>query len=71
VIYSFKTWKHKAGTPEHVDFMLTSPAIWKNDFRDTFEAIDVRDHVNLDALKVSYAKDFSGFGFDRAWNPLA
>jgi hypothetical protein len=42
-----KTWKHKAGTPEHVDFMVASPDVWKREFRDAFAAINVRDHVNL------------------------
>ncbi|MBT3193140.1 MAG: hypothetical protein HN341_11350 [Verrucomicrobia bacterium] len=53
---SFKTWKHKAGTPEHVAFSVSSPEIWKNEFRDAFEAIDVRDHVDLDAARAVYAK---------------
>jgi uroporphyrinogen decarboxylase len=60
---SFKTWKHKAGTPEHVDFSVSSPEIWKRDFRDAFEAIDVRDHVNLESLKNSYADAMAGDAF--------
>ena len=60
---STKTWKHKAGTPEHIDFNMTSPDVWKRDFRDAFEAIDVRDHVDLDALKASYIKAMAGEEF--------
>ncbi len=52
---SLKTWKRKAGTPEHIDFMLTTPEIWKNDFRDAFDAIDVREGVDLDSVKTVYA----------------
>ena len=52
---SFKHWKHKAGTPEHVAFSVNSPEVWRNDFRDAFEAIDVRDHIDLDAVKTRYA----------------
>jgi hypothetical protein len=52
-----KTWKHKAGTPEHVDFMVTSPDIWKTGFREQLEALDVRDHLNLEtAGKVGQAR---------------
>ncbi len=28
-----KWWKHKSGTPEHVDFTMTSPEIWNRDYR--------------------------------------
>lgn len=51
---AMKTWKHKAGTPEHVGFMVSSPEVWNRDFRDAFAAIKVRDHVDLKALKASY-----------------
>ena len=30
---AFKTWKHKSGTPEHIDFRMTSRAIWDRDYR--------------------------------------
>jgi len=29
----FKNWKHKSGTPEHVDFRMTCRAIWDCDYR--------------------------------------
>ena len=58
-----KTWKHKAGTPEHVGFSITSPEIWKRDFRDAFEAINVRDHVDLPQMKRRYAQAMAGEEF--------
>jgi uroporphyrinogen decarboxylase len=58
-----KTWKHKAGTPEHVGFTLTSPEIWHRDYRDAFAAIDVRDHVDLPAFKERYARAMAGDEF--------
>lgn len=58
-----KTWKRKAGTPEHVGFSVSSPEIWKRDFRDAFAAINVRDHVNLEAMKKSYAEAMAGEEF--------
>jgi uroporphyrinogen decarboxylase len=53
---SLKQWKNRAGTPEHVDYMLRTPEIWKDEFRDAFESIDVRDSVETDTLKASYAE---------------
>ncbi len=60
---SLKTWKHKAGTPEHVGFTIASPEIWKRDFRDAVAAIQVRDHVDLAGLKASYAQAMAGEEF--------
>jgi len=54
-----KSWKHKAGTPEHVSFEMNSPDVWKREFRDQAKAIDLRDHVDLDALRKRYAKAMS------------
>jgi uroporphyrinogen decarboxylase len=51
---SLKTWKHKAGTPEHVDFTITSPDIWNQDFREAFSAVSIRDDVDIDAIKQRY-----------------
>ncbi|MGI5916097.1 MAG: uroporphyrinogen decarboxylase family protein [Anaerolineae bacterium] len=30
---SLKYWKHKSGTPEHIDFRMTSRAVWESDYR--------------------------------------
>ena len=30
---AFKFWKHKSGTPEHIDFLMTSRAVWERDYR--------------------------------------
>ncbi len=51
---STKHWKQKAGTPEHIGFSIPDPDVWKNEFRDALVALDVRDHVDLDALKAEY-----------------
>jgi uroporphyrinogen decarboxylase len=53
---SFKNWKHKSGTPEHVAFSVTSPEIWKQEFRDAFEAIDVRTNIDVEQMRIRYAK---------------
>lgn len=51
---SMKNWKAKSGTPEHVDFMVSDPDVWKKDFREQFAALEVRDHIDLDKIKKSY-----------------
>jgi len=60
---STKTWNHKAGTPEHVGFTMSSPEIWKRDFREAFEALSVRDHVDLERLKTNYKNAMTGDEF--------
>lgn len=41
---ALKYWRHKSGTPEHVDFLMTSREVWERDYRT---------HVlDLDPLRV-------------------
>jgi uroporphyrinogen decarboxylase len=42
---AFKRWKHKSGTPEHVDFRMTSRAVWERDYRPHLLRVD---HSRLD-----------------------
>ena len=37
---AFKWWKNKSGTPEHVDFRMTSRAVWERDYRPHLLALD-------------------------------
>jgi uroporphyrinogen decarboxylase len=30
---ALKYWKHKSGTPEHMDFLMTSREVWERDYR--------------------------------------
>jgi len=60
---SFKYWKHKAGVPEHIDFMVTSPEVWHKEFRDAVVAIDVRTMFNLDERRAEYAKHMASDRF--------
>ncbi len=60
---SLKTWKFKAGTPEHVDFTVTSPDAWRREFRDAFEAIDVRKSFDFATIKQNYTKAMAGEEF--------
>ena len=60
---SFKYWKHKAGTPEHMSFMVESPEVWASEFRDAALALDVRRPGDLPALREEYARVMAGEEF--------
>jgi len=60
---TFKNWKRKAGVPEHVDFMVTSPEVWHREFRDATLAIDVREVFDLAETRARYAKLMAGDRF--------
>ena len=60
---SYKNWKHKSGTPEHVDFAVSSPAVWQQEFKEAFEALDVRNVENLETMRTRYAEAKAGDHF--------
>jgi len=37
---ALKYWKHKSGTPEHIDFRMTTREIWERDYRPYLLALD-------------------------------
>ena len=37
---ALKWWKNKYGTPEHIDFRMTSRAVWERDYRPHMLALD-------------------------------
>ncbi len=45
---AFKYWKHKDGTPEHVDFLMTSRQVWERDYRPHLLELD-RERLNVEA----------------------
>lgn len=45
-----RTWKHRAGTPEHVGFTIETPEAWYGDFRDAFLAQDPLEGIDLAAI---------------------
>jgi len=60
---TFKYWKTKAGTPEHMGFTITSPEVWKRDFRDAVRALDMRKLVKFEELKAALEKGRAGDEF--------
>jgi len=45
---ALKYWRHKSGTPEHIDFLMTSREIWERDYRPHL--------LELDPLRVDIEK---------------
>jgi uroporphyrinogen decarboxylase len=47
---ALKYWKDKDGTPEHIDFRMTSREVWERDYRHHLLEVD-RDRVNIQGAK--------------------
>jgi len=60
---ALKYWKHKSGTPEHVDFLMTSRAVWERDYRPHLLEWDVRRLGDLDETR----KNFEAARAANAW----
>lgn len=56
---ALKYWKHKSGTPEHIDFRMTSREVWERDYRPYLLALDT-ERIDLKKMRKS-AKDASKF----------
>jgi uroporphyrinogen decarboxylase len=52
---ALKYWKHKSGTPEHIDFRMDSRAVWERDYRehvaqwDPLRMKDIPDQIEATA----------------------
>ena len=58
---ALKWWKDHSGTPEHIDFRMTSREVWDRDYRSHLLTLDPA-RVNVDDTKKSLA-EFGGEGF--------
>jgi len=47
---ALKYWKDKDGTPEHIDFLMTSREVWERDYRPHLLDVD-RERVNIEGAK--------------------
>ena len=45
---ALKYWKHKSGTPEHIDFLMTSREVWERDYRPHLLKLDP-ERVDLES----------------------
>ena len=52
---ALKYWKHKSGTPEHIDFLMTSREVWERDYRPHVVAWDPA-RVDLVEMRKNEAK---------------
>jgi uroporphyrinogen decarboxylase len=52
---ALKYWKRRAGTPEHIDFRMTSREVWERDYRPHLVAVD-RTRVNVENARKALAK---------------
>ncbi len=52
---ALKKWKNKSGTPEHIDFRMTSREVWERDYRDHLLKLD-RDRLNFESTSQSLEK---------------
>jgi uroporphyrinogen decarboxylase len=50
---SLKYWKHKSGTPEHIDFRMVTREIWERDYRTYLLELDPR-RVKVREVRKSY-----------------
>ena len=50
---ALKFWKHKAGTPEHIDFRMTTRKIWERDYRSYLLELDP-ERVDTAAMRKQY-----------------
>ena len=52
---AFKYWKHKSGTPEHVDFLMSDRSIWEERYRPHVLALDP-ERVDLAANRKTFSR---------------
>lgn len=52
---ALKYWKHKSGTPEHIDFRMTSREVWERDYRPHLLQLDA-ERVKLDEARKNLAE---------------
>jgi uroporphyrinogen decarboxylase len=50
---ALKYWKHKSGTPEHIDFLMTSREVWERDYRTHLLGLNPA-RVDLPQTRKSY-----------------
>ena len=52
---ALRYWKHKSGTPEHMDFLMTSREVWERDYKPYLLALDP-ERVDLEKSRESFAE---------------
>ena len=52
---ALKWWKNKSGTPEHIDFRMTSREVWDRDYRPHLLQVD-RGRINIQGARENLAR---------------
>jgi uroporphyrinogen decarboxylase len=71
---ALKYWKHKSGTPEHIDFTMTTREVWERDYRshlldlDT-ERVDTKK-MSEQMSKLQKAQVWTHFGHMFIWESM-
>lgn len=71
---ALKYWKHKSGTPEHIDFTMTSRQVWEEKYRPYLVAFDP-ERFDLESQRKSYrdtrdAQVWNHFGHQFIWEDM-
>lgn len=68
---ALKYWKHKSGTPEHIDFLMASREVWESDYRPHLLELDPErveiDEVRENLVEVAAAQVWSHMGHMFVW----
>ncbi len=71
-----KWWKTKAGTPEHIDFTMTSRQVWERDYRPLLmadhdeERIQNQDNIRKALADIRAAKKWACTGAQFIWENM-
>ena len=71
---ALKYWKHKSGTPEHIDFLMSSREVWERDYRSYLLDLDP-ERIDLDKVRenrdeLSKAQVWTHFGHMFIWESM-
>ena len=71
---ALKWWKHKSGTPEHMDFRMTTRDVWERDYRPHLLQLDVErikvNEIRRNHKEASDAEKWTHFGHVFVWETM-
>ena len=74
---SFKWWKDKSGTPEHVDFRMVSRDVWEKEYKPSVvdsarrrAGVEVLDNMREGLSRIRSEEKWADFGFRGLWENM-
>ena len=71
---ALKYWKHKSGTPEHINFSMTTRGIWERDYRPHLLDLDPErvevDEMRANKAQLDQAQVWTHFGHMFVWESM-